>query len=223
MLKRLDILGNPNLGVFILATEDIAIVPFNLPDDKTNQIKEILEVNIIKTSLSGSNLIGSLSIANSNGIVVSPHTFDKEIKLLEDNGLEVTKLHDKFSAVGNVVAVNDVGGIASPFINNEAIHDIEEALDIDIKTNSIAGKEIVGSLITVTNDGFLMDKNASSEELDFASDVFGVEGNVGTVSRGMSFVGSCTIANSKGAIVPENSTGPEMIRIEEALGFLEAF
>jgi len=46
---------------------------------------------------------------------------------------------------------------------------------------------------------------------------------VGTVGIGISFVGACCIANTKGAIVAENSTGPEMARIEEALGFLEAF
>ena len=32
MLKRVDIVGNPNIGVFILATDDVAIVPYNLLD-----------------------------------------------------------------------------------------------------------------------------------------------------------------------------------------------
>ncbi|MCC7553693.1 MAG: translation initiation factor IF-6 [Methanobacteriaceae archaeon] len=223
MLKRLDIVGNPNLGVFILVTEDVAIVPFNLADDKINQIKEVLEVDIIKSSISGSNLIGSLAIANSKGIIVSPYTFDREIKVLVDYGLNVAKLPDKYSAVGNIVAVNDVGGIASPFISSESIEVIEDTLDIDVKNSSIIGKDIIGSLITVTNNGFLIDKNASPKELEYAKEIFAVEGNVGTVGRGISFVGACCIANTKGAIVAENSTGPEMARIEEALGFLEAF
>ena len=34
MLKRVDIVGNPNLGVFTLATDDLAIVPYNLLDEK---------------------------------------------------------------------------------------------------------------------------------------------------------------------------------------------
>ncbi|WP_409200007.1 translation initiation factor IF-6 [Methanobrevibacter sp. DSM 116169] len=223
MLKRLDIVGNPNLGVFILVTEDVAIVPFNLSDDKVNLIEEILEVDTIKSSISGSNLIGSLAIANSNGVIVSPYAFDKEIDLLKEKGLNVAKLPDKFSAIGNIAAVNDVGGIASPFISDKASNVIEDVLDIDLKTSSIVGKEIVGSLITVTNNGFLIDKNASAKEIKFATEVFGVEGNVGTVGRGISFVGACSVANSKGAIVAENSTGPEMARVEEALGFLDAF
>ena len=39
MLKRVDIVGNPNIGVFILATDDIAIVPYNLIDEKAEIIK----------------------------------------------------------------------------------------------------------------------------------------------------------------------------------------
>ena len=80
MLKRVDIVGNPNIGVFILATDDVAIVPYNLLDEKAEIIKETLEVDVVKSSISGSNLIGSLAIANSNGIVVSPHVLDREVK-----------------------------------------------------------------------------------------------------------------------------------------------
>ena len=40
MLKRVDIVGNPNIGVFILATDDLAIVPYNLLDEKADIIKE---------------------------------------------------------------------------------------------------------------------------------------------------------------------------------------
>lgn len=223
MLKRLDIVDNPNVGVFILVTEDIAIIPFNLSDEKIEDIKEALDVDILQASLSGSNLIGSLAIANSNGIIVSPHTFDKEIKVLEDYGLNVAKLPDRHSAVGNVIAANDNGAIASPFISNKSLEVIEEVLDVNVEATTIADKEVVGSLISVTNNGFLINKDASSREIDLAHKTFGVEGDIGTVGRGISFVGSCCIANSKGAIVANTSTGPEMARVEEALGFLDAF
>lgn len=223
MLKRLDIVDNPNVGVFVLVTEDIAIIPFNLSDEKIEDIKEALDVDILQASLSGSNLIGSLAIANSNGIIVSPHTFDKEIKVLEDYGLNVAKLPDRHSAVGNVIAANDNGAIASPFISNKSLEVIEEVLDVNVEATTIADKEVVGSLISVTNNGFLINKDASSREIDLAHKTFGVEGDIGTVGRGISFVGSCCIANSKGAIVANTSTGPEMARVEEALGFLDAF
>ena len=223
MLKRIDIVGNPNVGVFILATDDIAIAPYNLPDEKIKIIKETLEVDVIKSSISGSSLIGSLAVANSNGIVVSPHVLDDEVKQFEDFGLNVATIPGKFTAVGNIVAANDKGAIASPFLSQEAINVIENTLKVDVKTSHIVGSDIIGSLIKVTNKGFLMSKNALNSEVNFAGEVFGVEGDIGTVGHGIPLVGACILGNSNGAIVANNSTGPEMARVEEALGFLDDF
>ena len=223
MLKRIDIVGNPNVGVFILATDDIAIAPYNLPDEKIKIIKETLEVDVIKSSISGSSLIGSLAVANSNGLVVSPHVLDDEVKQFEDFGLNVATIPGKFTAVGNIVAANDKGAIASPFLSQEAINVIENTLKVDVKTSHIVGSDIIGSLIKVTNKGFLMSKNALNSEVNFAGEVFGVEGDIGTVGHGIPLVGACILGNSNGAIVANNSTGPEMARVEEALGFLDDF
>ena len=51
MLKRVDIVGNPNVGVFITATDNLAIVPYNLLDDKVDIIKETLDVEVLKSSI----------------------------------------------------------------------------------------------------------------------------------------------------------------------------
>ena len=223
MLKRVDIVNNPNVGVFVIATDDYAIVPYTLLDEKADIIKEALDVEIIKSSVSGSNLIGSLAVANSNGIIVSPHVLDREVKQFEDLGLNVGVVPGQYSALGNIVAANDKGAIASQFLSKKAIEVIEETLEVDAVSYHIADMDIIGSLVQVTNKGFLASKYASEAEIDFAREVFGVEGDIGTVGRGISLVGACSIANSNGAIVAKDSTGPEMARVEEALGFLDDF
>ena len=221
MLKRIDIVGNPNIGVFIQATDDFVIVPYNLIDEKVKLVEEILEVPAVKSSISGSSLIGSLSVANSNGIVVSPHVLDREVKQFEDLGLEVAAIVGNYTAMGNIVAANDSGAIASPFLSEDAINVLENTLDVDVESTSMVGSDIIGSLISVTNKGFLISGKAVENEVDFSRKVFGVEGDVGTVGKGISLVGACSIANSNGAIVAKSSTGPEMARVEEALGFLD--
>ncbi len=223
MLKRVDIVGNPNVGVFITATDNLAIVPYNLLDERVEIIREALDVDVIKSSISGSSLIGSLSVANSNGIVVSPHVLDREVKQFEDMGLNVATIPGQFTAVGNIVAANDNGAIASPFLEEDAIQVLEETLDVDVQASHIVGSDIIGSLIKVTNKGFLMSPHALQSEVNFAREVFGVEGDIGTVGRGIPLVGACIIGNSDGAIVAKDSTGPEMARVEEALGFLDDF
>ena len=221
MLRRIDIVGNPNIGVFIQATDDFVIVPYNLIDEKVKLVEETLEVPAVRSSISGSSLIGSLSVANSHGIVVSPHVLDREVKQFEDLGLEVAAIPGNYTAVGNIVAANDNGAIASPYLSEEAIAVIENTLDVNVESSPMVGSDIIGSLISVTNKGFLISGNAVKSEVNFSREVFGVEGDVGTVGRGISLVGACSIANSNGAIVAKNSTGPEMARVEEALGFLD--
>jgi translation initiation factor 6 len=44
---------------------------------------------------------------------------------------------------------------------------------------------------------------------------------IGTVNHGDPMIGTGLVANSKGAIIGRNTTGIEMGRIEEALGFLK--
>ena len=221
MLKRVDIVGNPNVGVFILATDDLAIVPYNLLNEKAEIIKETLDVEVVKSSISGSSLIGSLAVANSNGMVVSPHVLDREVKQFEDLGINVATVPGRYTALGNIIAANDKGAIVSPYLSNEAIHVIEETLDVNVEATSMVGSDIIGSLIQVTNKGFLISSKAVQSEIMFAQEVFGVEGDIGTVGRGITLVGACSIANSNGAIVAKDSTGPEMARVEEALGFLD--
>ena len=221
MLKRVDIVGNPNVGVFILATDDLAIVPYNLLNEKADIIKETLDVDIVKSSISGSSLIGSLAVANSNGMVVSPHVLDREVKQFEELGINVATVPGRYTALGNIIAANDKGAIVSPFLSDEVIHIIEETLDVNVEATSMVGSDIIGSLIQVTNKGFLISSKAVKSEISFAQEVFGVEGDIGTVGRGIALVGACSIANSNGAIVAKDSTGPEMARVEEALGFLD--
>lgn len=221
MLRRVDIVGNPNVGVFTLATDDLAIVPYNLLDEKAEIIKETLDVDVVKSSISGSSLIGSLAVVNSNGMVVSPHVLDREVKQFEELGINVATVPGKYTALGNIIAANDKGAIVSPFLSDEAVHIIEETLDVNVEATSMVGSDIIGSLIQVTNKGFLISSKAVKSEISFAQEVFGVEGDIGTVGRGIALVGACSIANSNGAIVAKDSTGPEMARVEEALGFLD--
>ena len=49
MLKRINLTGNPNLGVYISVNDEVAIVPFNLPTEMEPVMKEVLEVDLIRT------------------------------------------------------------------------------------------------------------------------------------------------------------------------------
>ena len=160
-------------------------------------MKEALEVDIIRTSIAGCNLNGVLSTGNSNGFVVSPHASDREIEILEDAGLNVARLPGKYTAVGNILAVNDFGAMAGPNIKEETIKVIEDTLKVPVEIYQFADSKIVGSASMVTNKGALLHRDTLSSELEHVEEFFKVEANIGTVCKGMPLVGACGIANSK--------------------------
>ncbi|GAB6055718.1 translation initiation factor IF-6 [Methanobacterium movens] len=223
MIKRINLNGNPNLGVYLSVTDEVALVPLHISDVVLNTIKEALEIEVLQTSIGGSSLAGALTAGNSQGFLVSPYTMDREIMALRNAGIEVEKIPDKYTALGNIMIVNDNGALVSPLLSDKSLELINTFLEVDAQRATIAGFDIVGSVATATNKGALLHPHTSPEELKLVEEVLKVPADVGTVNKGVSLVGACSIANSNGVIVSENTTGPEMARIEEAFGFLEGY
>ena len=86
---------------------------------------------------------------------------------------------------------------------------------------TIGGLKTVGMAAVATNKGLLVHPRVSEAELAVLDDLFGLPVDVGTVNFGSPQVGSGLLANSKGYLAGEETSGPEMGRIEDALGFLE--
>jgi len=221
MIRRINLSGNPNLGVYISVTDSVALIPQNTPEKFEDVLREALEVEVLKVSISGSSLNGALAAGNSNGFVVSNQAMDREIDALAAAGVEAVRIPERFTAVGNLILANDNGAVASPLLSDDALQVIGDVLEVDVKVSTLAGLNIIGSMGAVTNRGALLNPQASSEEINTIEDALGVEADVGTVNHGVTLIGACSVANSNGVLVGEETTGPELARIEEALGFLE--
>ncbi|MGC9517039.1 MAG: translation initiation factor IF-6 [Methanomicrobiales archaeon] len=223
MIRRINLNGNPNIGVSVSTTDNVAIVPINMQDSAIEVIKEALDVSVIKTSISGSSLAGALSVGNSNGILLSRYALESEIEKIKKSGIEVGKIPDRFTAVGNIILANDNGAIVNPLLSDESIDVIETILDVDTEKATIGGFKITGSVATATNKGLLVHPQTSPNEIEIIEKIMKVPADIGTVNNGVGLVGACTAANSNGVIVSQDTTGPELVRIEEALGFLEGY
>jgi len=95
---------------------------------------------------------------------------------------------------------------------------IRDVLGVEVVKRSIAGIPTVGSVLVVTNRGGLIHPDAEEEEVKALSEIFRVPILTGTVNFGVSFVRIGLVANSYGAIVGEETQGPEIARIHMALG-----
>ena len=223
MIKRLNLGGNPNLGVSIAATEKLALIPPNLTPDTVNSIEESLEVETLETLICGSSLAGALTCGNSKGLIVSKYAFDREIEAIKDQDVEVERIPDRMTAVGNIVLANDQGAVVNPLLSDEAVELITQVLDVEVVKASIAQFNIPGSVAVATNKGILLHPSASDQDIKLVEKILKAPADVGTVNNGTALVGACMVATSKGVIVSSKTTGPELARIEETFGFLEGF
>lgn len=219
MDRRINFRGNSVLGVFARCTEDFVLLPREADNELKQIIEKLLDVTAISTSLDGSSIIGCLCCGNSKGFLVSE-------KANEDELIEIRKyvpiqhLEDIFTALGNNILVNDTAALVNPNMTDSAVEQIEQFLDVDVHKGTIGGLKTVGMAACATNKGILVNPKASKFELERLDEIFGLPVDIGTVNLGSPQVGSGLLANSKGYVVGRETTGHEMGRIEDALGFM---
>ena len=219
-LTLCDFNENPNLGVFCRTNDDLAFIRKGLSKKIKNIIKSVLDVNLIELTIADATIIGSLLAINSKGAVVTDFVDKDAIKIIEDQGLEVCIIRDKINAAGNDILVNDKGALVHPDLNDESVKNIKKTLKVPVYHGTIGSLKTVGMAAVVTNKGLLCHPKASDEEKGVLEKVFDVNVMIGTVNHGSPVIGSGLVANSKGAIIGNLTTGIEMGRIEEALGFI---
>lgn len=218
-MLRTSFNGSPFVGVFAAATENALLAASEVDTDEMEG--ELGVESIYSGAVGGSSVIGSLAEGNSSGIVVSSSAREDEIERMEEaTSVRVERVSSRVNAVGNLVLANDDAALVSPELDAEARERVAAVLDVEVRAGTVGGVEVVGSAAVATNEGVLAHPRSSDDELKALDDLFGVSVNVGTVNYGTPLVGSGLLANTKGYVAGTETTGPELGRIEETLGFV---
>jgi len=211
--------GDPNLGLYGFATDRFCLVGCDL----TNKIKS-LDVPIFTTTMLSTEFVGIFSAGNSSGVVVpdiiETHELNHLKTVLSKIGVSVLVLESRFTALGNLILMNDNGIILSELLK-ENKKEIEEFFGLDCTVSTLAGLDIVGSLGIATNNGCLLAPQSRKKEIKTVEKYLGVEADIGTVNFGSPFPKSGLIVNKNGYVVSPLSSGPELQRIEEVFGFIK--
>ncbi len=219
MIKLTAYNKNPNIGVVARANDSVAVLPKASPPSFSADIEEALGVEIIRTSISRTSLLGALIAMNNSGALVSQHALKEEIAPLKKK-ITVGIIKDKHTALGNLVIASDKGAVASKELGKKSLKIAQDTLDCEVVARDLGGFKTVGSIGIATNKGALMHPMLSEEELKFVEEVLKVSADVGTVNRGVGFVRTGIIANTRGVVVGSETTGPEIARIQDSLGVL---
>lgn len=208
--------GTFNLGVYAKASDSLAIAASGSEPSFLKDLSEALGVETIQITAGGARVVGSLVAINSNGIAISNMAEDEEIAPLKER-LPVLRLPDEINAAGNNILVNDHGAIVTPDAEPRTVKKISEIFGVEAVQATIAGCSTVGSVCICTNKGCLCSIDASDDDVALLQDVLKVEVMRTTVNHGAQFVGAGIVANSKGALVGDETTPIEMGRIEDGL------
>jgi len=213
-LTRTD--GTFNIGVYAKASDSLAIAAAGSDEYFVKMLNETLEVETVLITAGGSRVVGSLVALNSNGIAVSNMAEEDELKVLREH-LPVLRLPDEINAAGNNILVNDKGAIVTPDAEPRTVRNIADVFGVEVVQSTIAGISTVGSVCVVNNKGCVCTADATDEDIALIKDVLKVEAIRTTVNRGAQFLGAGIVANSKGALVGDETTPIEMGRIEDGL------
>lgn len=209
-IEFVDFLGSIHIGVKMLCTENMAFLPVNTPLYLENLVRHNLKVEVTQIS---DSIIGSLTVGNSFGNVVSNVISSEVLNEMEATGIPIYQ-SPEFFAFGNVVLANDFGGIISPVVPPAIREAISDTLNVPLEPKTIAKSDLVGSLAFVTNYGGLFTPLASEKEISEMKEILNLQQvGVGSVNKGSEFVASGMVGNTKGILIGRETTGIEIMEI----------
>jgi len=214
-----DILGNSQVGVYLTIVGNNLFYPSSLDKPAIEEISQCFDLEMNPMLIGGSSLLGSLIVGNNKGIAVADIATEEDLDKLSSFG-EVVILESGVNAAGNLVECNDHGAIVSKSIPTPGVELIGEVLGVKTARTRVAGQDTVGSLLVANNKGILSHPDITSSEVKEIEAVMSVPVMVGTVCFGSPYVGAGCVTSEKDALVGSGSTGPELNRIEDALGLI---
>jgi translation initiation factor 6 len=217
-LNLIDIYRSPNIGVFLKANDRTLLVPKGLAPTKCDKFSKDLDVTVVPTSIGETRLLGPLVALNANGALVSRLAEQGEMtEISKGAGINVARLESKLTSAGNLIAANDKFALGSPALEPKVALQVRDVLGTEVERMAIGEFYQVGSLVVATNSGAAVYPGLSESEVARIGEMFGVDAYPTSVNKGVPFVASGLVANSKNAIVGNQTTGPELVFITRAL------
>ena len=217
MVRLLSYNKNPNIGVLARANDNMAFIPTEAPDMFSSTIEKALEVEVYRTNISGTILVGTMLAMNNNGVVLPKHVYGNEVEIIKKSKINYAILEDKLTALGNLILANSYGAIVAREFSRKSIKIIEDVFGCEVEKSPVRGFRNIGSVGIATDKGALLHPSIREEELKKIEEVLKVTVDIGTVNRGVGYVRTGIIVNTKDVVVGDLTTGVEVVRIEDTL------
>ena len=225
--KHISILsfhGDPNIGLHGLATDKYCLVGKCVSDKQVAELEANLKVPVYRTTFYGTDLIGLFAAGNSSVLLVPKIIFENELKILkawlDKIQVKLAVINTEHTAFGNSILLSDKIAIISNVYDKNTKKQIQQALGFEPIQMSLSGTSVPGSVGKITNKGAIFSPNISDAEIRKLESLLKFEIGLGTVNLGNPFISAGLIANSFGFAIGQQSSGFEISRVDESLGFI---
>ena len=214
---KYDVYSGPNIGIYTKVNNQFVFVPNGFAKTKAENLANYLQTDYLTISIANTRLLGILTVLNNHGMLLPNTCSQGEIDHLKKHtDLNIKLLDVKYNALGNLICVNDKGGIISPTIDKKYVKEIEDVLDIEVIQKKIAGFYQVGAVMSATSNGGIIHPLTDEDDVSTFSNILGVKIEPATINGGIPFVSSGILANDNAIVVGTLTNGPEIMMLTSA-------
>ena len=125
--------------------------------------------------------------------------------------IEIKRVEERLSALGNCIACNDYVAIVHPELDKETEEIIADVLKVEVFRTTVAKNVLVGSYCVVSNQGGLVHPMTSTAELDELSNLFQIPIAAGTINRGCDLIAAGCCVNDFSGFTGLDTTSAELM------------
>lgn len=216
---KCQINGSDYIGAYATTTDKYTIIANNVSEKMKSVVSNTLGTECIGITISGTDLIGLLCRANSNGIALPNMISDIELNSIKETDIDanIVVIDSTLNALGNNIIVNDKIAIVNNEYNANDIRQFADVFGVEILKAEIGGFKTIGANNILTNNGFAINNRGTDMEKEEFDAATGFDSIRTTANTGGLSIGLSTIANSNGLLVGNETTGFELTRIIDAL------
>ncbi|KAI4165772.1 MAG: hypothetical protein LQ342_000715 [Letrouitia transgressa] len=219
MAVRAQFESSNEVGVFSTLTNAYAIVGIGSSENFYSVFEAELQdvVPICRATIAGTRIVGRLTAGNRKGLLVPTSTTDQELQHLRNSipdEVKIQRIEERLSALGNVICCNDHVALVHPDIERETEEIVADTLGVEVFRQTIADNVLVGSYMSLSNQGGVVHPKTSIQDQDELSSLLQVPLVAGSVNRGSSVVGAGMVVNDWMAVTGLDTTATELSVIE---------
>merc|ERR1712137_906369 len=209
--------SSSEIGVFVTLTNSYCLIAHGGKEQFRVFEDELPDIPVVKSSITGTRIIGRLTAGNKKGLLLPNTTTDQEMLHIRNtlpDSVIVQRVEERLSALGNVIVANDHVALVHPDLDKETEEIVADVLGVEVFRHTIAGNALVGSYCCLSNRGALVHPKTTIEEQDELSSLLQVPLCAGTVNRGSDVIGAGLVVNDWSAFCGLDTTATEITVVE---------